>query len=245
MGPDEPHNTGQKHHFYAEMKALEDFLETRVSLPLVAQFHAYVSERVAPRPRADKRIDVEAQQVHLRDARRQRDEGADDGKHASDEHRDRTILHEEVFGTVEVALAEQDVAAIALHHRTTTLGADPVRGDRAEIRGQRGDRCEDDELQLRVRESVAGERHDDFRRDRNAGRLDCHEQRDGNVPSAGDEADKKSDEFLRHWASVYRAEMKKRRHASKENASGTQRSRRFGENFATLALIACPFSYSC
>src|SRR4051812_8764704 len=100
------------------MKALEDRFEAWVGVPFVAQFHAYVSERVAPRPGSDKRIDVEAELVHLCDARRQGDEGTDDGKHASDQDRNRTILREEVVSQIEVALAEQDVAAITLHHRS-------------------------------------------------------------------------------------------------------------------------------
>src|SRR5665213_2926901 len=128
------------------MEAIEEGLEAWIRAPFVTQPHAYVSESVAPRPRADEGVDVETELVHLRDPRGQRDEGADDGKHAPDKHRDRAVLCEEVVGHVEVALAQQEVAAVSLDHGATAFGADPVSGNRAEVRGQRCDGREDDEL---------------------------------------------------------------------------------------------------
>ena len=50
--------------------------------------------------------------------------------------------------------------------------------------------------QLGVGEGVAGERHDDLGRDGDAGRLDGHEQGDGRVSAAGDEAYDKGNEFF-------------------------------------------------
>ena len=47
-------------------------------------------------------------------------------------------------------------------------------------------------------ESVAGERHDDFRRDGDAGRLDRHEEDNAEVSAAGDEADEDCDELFGH-----------------------------------------------
>ena len=53
-----------------------------------------------------------------------------------------------------------------------------------------------------MRKSVSGERHDDFRRDRDAGRLNRHEEDDCGVSAAGDEADKDFDEFFGHAGAV-------------------------------------------
>ncbi len=47
-------------------------------------------------------------------------------------------------------------------------------------------------------ESVAGERHDDFRRNGNAGRLDRHEEDNGGVSAAADEPNQNFDEFFGH-----------------------------------------------
>ena len=53
-----------------------------------------------------------------------------------------------------------------------------------------------------MRESIASERHDDFRRDRDAGGLDRHEEDDSWVSAAADEADKDLDEFFGHAGAV-------------------------------------------
>ena len=47
-------------------------------------------------------------------------------------------------------------------------------------------------------EGVSGERHDDLRRDGDAGRLDRHEEDDAEVAAAGDEADEDFYEFFGH-----------------------------------------------
>ena len=151
-----------------------------------AELHADVGERVAPGPGTDEGVDVEAKLVHLRDAGGKGDEGANDGEHAADQHGDGAVAVEEVIDEVEIAAAEEDVAAVALDHGASAACADPVGGDGAEVGGEGCDGCEEDEVELRVGESVAGERHDDFRRDGNAGGLDRHEQDDAGVASAGD-----------------------------------------------------------
>ncbi len=139
---------------------------------------------------------MEAELVHLRDAGGEGDEGADDGKHASDEHGDGAVLGEEVIDEVEVAAAEEHHAAVAFDHGASALCADPVGGDGAEVRGERGYGGEDDELELGVRESVTRERHDDFGGDGDAGGLDGHEEDDTGVAAAGDGADEEGDDLL-------------------------------------------------
>jgi len=139
---------------------------------------------------------VEAELVHLRDTGGEGDEGANDGEHASDEHGDGAVPGEEVIDEVEVAAAEEHHAAVAFDHGASALCADPVGGDGAEVRGERGHGGEDDELQLGVGERVAGDRHDDFGRDGDAGGLDRHEEDDAEVTAAGDSSNEKGDDFF-------------------------------------------------
>lgn len=139
---------------------------------------------------------METELVHLRDTGGEGNEGADDGKHSANEDSDRAEASEEVIDEIEVAAAEQKIAAIALDHRSASSRAYPVGRNGAEIRGKRGNGGQDDELELGVGERVARKGHDDFRRDRNAGRLNGHEEDDAKIAAAGDGADEKGDDFF-------------------------------------------------
>ncbi len=196
MRDDEPEEAEDEDGFDAEVEAVEDLFEAGVGIELGAELHADIGKHIAPRPRADESVEMKAELVHLRDTGGKGDEGPDDGKHASDEDGDRAKASEEVVDEVEVAAAEEQIAAVALDHRTASASADPVGGDRAEVRGQRGHGRQDDELDLSVGQSVAGQRHDDFRWNRNAGGLDGHEQDDAQVATAGNGADEKGDDFF-------------------------------------------------
>ena len=78
---------------------------------------------------------MEADLVHAGDAGGKGDEGADDGEHASEEDGDGAVAGEEAVDEVEVAAAEEEVAAVALDHGAASAGADPVGGDGADVRG--------------------------------------------------------------------------------------------------------------
>ena len=73
---------------------------------------------------------------------------------------------------------------------------DPVGGDGAEVRGERGDCGEEDEVPLGVGEGGACERHDDFGGDGDAGGLDRHEKDDCGVSTGGDGTNEEGDEFF-------------------------------------------------
>src|SRR5580698_9206123 len=82
VGDYEPDEADDDDGFYAEMEAVEDLFEARVGVPCCAELHTDVREGVAPGPGSNESVNVKAELVHLRNASRKRDEGADDGKHA-------------------------------------------------------------------------------------------------------------------------------------------------------------------
>ncbi len=108
------------------------------------------------------------------------------------------IAGEEVVDAVEVAAAEQEIASVAFDHGAAAACTDPVGGDGAEVRGERSDGGEQDQLPLGVGERVAGERHDDFGRDGDAGGLDGHQQHDRAVATDRDQADEQCEDFFTH-----------------------------------------------
>ena len=57
------------------------------------------------------------------------------------------------------------------------------------------ERRQQNELQLRVRQSETGEGHNDLRRNGNAGRLNGHEAENDEVPRANAQAEKKRKKF--------------------------------------------------
>jgi hypothetical protein len=196
VGSYEPDGGEDDDGLYAEVEAVEDLFEAGVGVPLGAELHTDVGESVAPGPGADEGVDVEAELVHLRDAGREGDEGADDGKHASDEDGDGAEVGEEVVDAVEVVAAEEEIAAVALDHGATSASADPVGGDGAEVGCEGCDGGENDEIEPGVGQRVARERHDDLGRDGDAGGLDGHEEDDRGISASGDGADEEGYDFL-------------------------------------------------
>src|SRR5581483_8809426 len=78
-------------------------------------------------------IDVETQTRHAGDAGGQRDEGADDGKQASEKDGGVAPALEEAVGVLEVAGSEQDVTAVALHQPSPAEVADLVGDHRSQV----------------------------------------------------------------------------------------------------------------
>ena len=127
---------------------MEDRLEARVGVPVVAELHADVGKDVAPGPGADEGVGVEAELRHPCDACGKSDKGADDGQQAADENGDSAKALEEVFDAVEIVAAEQDVPAEAFDGRATSPGAEPVGRNRAEVAADSTSGGDPEELQL-------------------------------------------------------------------------------------------------
>ena len=202
VGVDEPDDSSEEYDLDGEMKAVEDFLEARVGLPFVAELHADVGEDVAPGPGADESVGVKAKLRHLCYACGKSYEGTDYGKEASDEDGDSTEALEEVFDTVEVVTAEEDVFAETLDSGAASPGSEPVGGDGSEVAADGSGGGDPEEFELASVHEIAGEGHDDLGRQGDAGGLDAHEERDADVASGGDDGDdeagKGCDDLLGH-----------------------------------------------
>ena len=97
------------------------------------------------------------------------------------------VLIEEVGHAVQVVMAHQNPAAIALHQWAAASCADPVGDDGAEIAADGPRRCCPNQIEAIEVHQVAGERHDDFGWKRDARRLDSHEQSDACVAAHVDD----------------------------------------------------------
>src|SRR5579863_816992 len=116
---------GEQDHAEDErVEAMEPQLEARVGFPALAELLADVGQREAPRPGAEEGVEVELQPGHARDAGGQRDEGANYRQQAGDEDGNGAAVREEAIGDVELAAAEKDVAAVALHQWASAVVAD-------------------------------------------------------------------------------------------------------------------------
>ena len=118
---------------------------------------------------------MKAQLRHSGDARRKRNEGADHGQQAPEQNGDGAVLLEEVRHAVEVVMAHQHPAAVALDQRTTARGADPVRNHGAKVAADGAGRGDPEKAEASRVDQVAGEGHDDFAGERDAGRFDAHQ----------------------------------------------------------------------
>ena len=146
MGDDEPEKSSDEDEFDGDVKAVEGVFEPRVGVPRCAELHADVGKRVAPGPGADEGVDVKAKLVHLGDAGRKGDKGADDWQHAANKNGDGAEASEKMIDSVEVVSTEQEIAAVAFDHWASAACANPVGGDGAEVGGEGCDGCENDEL---------------------------------------------------------------------------------------------------
>jgi hypothetical protein len=206
--PKKPDDAGDENKFDTEMEAMEDGLEAWVRLPAVAEFHADVREKEAPGPRTDEGIEMKAKLRHTGDTSGQGDEGADNGEQTSNEDGDAAIALEVVFGAVKVVATEENVFAKAFDGGTAAPGTEPVGGDRAEVATDGSCGGYPEEIELAGVNEIAGEGHDDLRRQRNASRFDSHEEGDAGVSSRGDHSDNEvgdvSQNLLGHVGAVYR-----------------------------------------
>ena len=150
MGDDEPDDACEVDDFYRVVDAVEDFFEAGIGVPLGAELHADVGEGVVHQGRADEGVDVELPLFILATLAGKGDEGADDRQHAPDEDGDGAEAVEEVIYAVQVVAAEKEIVAVALDHGAPAAGADPVGRDGAEVRGEGGYGCQEDEVHLRV-----------------------------------------------------------------------------------------------
>ena len=112
---------------------------------------------------------------HASHAGRQRHKSADHREKPTYEYGQVSPAGEESVGPVEFATAHQNPVAIALDQRAATVAADLVRHKRPNIAPDRARRSHPEQLHRAFKDEVAGERHDQFRRERDASRLDPHQ----------------------------------------------------------------------
>ncbi len=143
---------------------------------------------------------------HPGDSGGQGDKGSHHREQARQEHRDRTIFSKKVGGAVQIVPAEKNIPAVALHQRPAAMRPNPVRQGRTQVAADGAGRGHPQKLESAGVHQVAGERHDDFRGQRNAGRLNAHQQSNSQITrgrnDGNDEVGKNAYDFLCHPQAV-------------------------------------------
>jgi hypothetical protein len=139
---------------------------------------------------------------HAGDSGGQCNERADHRQQTRNEHRRLPPTLKETVGPIEFAAAHQDPAPVALHQRAPAVVADLVGDQRAQIASDGARRRDPHQFHRTLKHQVPREGHDQFRRQRNAGGLDRHQDRDARVAGRGhdrlDEDEQYGEDFLSH-----------------------------------------------
>src|SRR5712692_2635085 len=132
VSPDAPRNQDYERDSNHEIEPVKQSLERRILVPTLAQLLTNVSEAETPWQRSGKRIDDKLLQIHPRDARRKRDECANDGKQPAGENDDFAKAREPAIGEIQIMTRNQNVPPVLLDQRTATVHPDPVGDERTD-----------------------------------------------------------------------------------------------------------------
>src|SRR5436190_17481049 len=102
-------------------------------------------EGECPDGRPDRGQDHVATERHLEDPCRDRDEGADHGRHTPDEHREVVPAVEPALRAVEVVAREVEPPSVPLEQRAAAVAADRPADDRPDQIPERSRQCHHDE----------------------------------------------------------------------------------------------------
>src|SRR5271170_3529155 len=120
---------------------------------------------------------------------RERDEGPHPREQAADGNSDSAVTREEPLGALQLVAAHKDVAAPALDRGPPAARCNVIGDRRADIAPQRAHRGGADQAEPPGRDEISGERHDHFGRQRNAGRLDRHQNDDTKITGGRNDLD--------------------------------------------------------
>ena len=130
------------------------------------------------------------------------------GSKPAEKHRGGAIACKKPVGAFEFGTADEDVFAPAFKHHPAALGGYIISDRRPDIAAQRARRRDTDQVRLSNRDQIAGERHDDLRRERDACGFDRHEKYDAKVSGGGNDFDdpgcKRRNELVNHYSPKWR-----------------------------------------
>src|ERR1700692_1776243 len=123
---------------------------------------------------------------HARYSCRQCNESPNHWQQPSEEDSQITPSGKELLCPIQFALAHQNPAAVTFDQWTSTVAADLIRYERPQVATERPRRRHPKQIELTLENQIAGKRHNQFRRKRNASRLDRHQQKHAGVPGRSD-----------------------------------------------------------
>lgn len=175
------------------IETVEVFAQLR---PVRSQLVSSVGQHVAPRPGAEKCVDVELPEVHAGDTGGKCDEGADHRKQAAEEYGPLPVALEPAVGHLHLAARDQNVFSILQQKRPPAPHAGVIGHNRADVAAERARRGYPEQAESSRIGEVSGEGQNDFRRQRDAGALDGHQQDDAGVAKGCNDRDDKGAEEL-------------------------------------------------
>ncbi len=152
-------------------------------VPVVSQVSPILSHDLpdpgqaqAPWKRSYEGIQKESPEVHSGDTRRKRNESANDRQETAYEDDNLTVTLEEPISSLQILERDQDILAIAFDERPASPHSGIVSYNRAPDAAQSPGQPDQPQVEDAGRDQKARERHDYFRRQRNAGALDSHQE---------------------------------------------------------------------
>src|ERR1019366_4206749 len=126
--PEEPDDPAQQQDSDDRVELMEVLAERA---PVLAEFHAEVSQHETPGPRSEESIDVEFAARHAGDSGGQRDKGADHGQQARNEYGHPPQAKKEGVAPLDSTGPHQDPASVPHDRGAPAVAADLVCDQRA------------------------------------------------------------------------------------------------------------------
>ena len=165
-------------------------------LPALAKRHADAEDQRRPRQRAEERVEEKLLHVHMREARRKRDERAHDGKHAAEEHRLDAILVKPTLRDIDVRLLHEEILAVLVDKGTPAVAPDEISEDRSRHAADHAGNHRPDETHAVGEDQIARKSEDQLARNRYTGILQGHQDGDRHITPGINELQKCLRELL-------------------------------------------------
>ncbi len=184
VAPEEPAGARHQDDRDDDIQGVQD---SSHPVPVLAQKHSRIGQDPTPGQGPQEGVEQEAAKWNPGHAGRKRDEGPDDRQQATGEGRRHAVTGKPPIGPCDLVRGDQYVPPVLEDKLPPPIGPGGV-GQRGAEGAPDGPRQRDaPEREAALADQVAGERHDDFAGQWDAGALDGHGDRNTAVPETADD----------------------------------------------------------